>query len=105
MPDAQHLDTASGGHAIKNDVWPYRCEFACPAPGALTSAIGKLLEPVAGGHELDRNAGSSQRTILGDIGANVSEISRSARCERRGHFGGGNSLSVPHDSNQRRIRS
>lgn len=104
MPDAHDLH-AFQGDPVDDHIGPDERNLARPSNAARPSAFWKMFESIAGGDDLHGDAGSRRRVSITDVVADVLEVRDSLWGEGYRHFGGEDSLSVPHESSQRRTDS
>ena len=104
VPDADDLD-GFGREPVDDDIWSDERDFARSWYETRSTSLWKMLQCVAGGHQLDSDAGCRGRVAVANVGPDFGEVGEGFRREGYGHSGGGVSRSVPQDSNQRRTFS
>ena len=90
---------------VEDHIRPNGRQFAGVQSRPRPSPFGELLKSVIGRDQFHGRAGSRYRLVLCDIGADFLEGAPGFTRKDYGHFGRGNSFSVPQDRSQRRTRS
>jgi hypothetical protein len=104
MPNRKNVNIFAR-HAIDNHVRPNRRKLARAAPRPRPSALGENLKSVTGSDKFNGHARGGAGIVACYVCPDIGKVTQCATGEIYGHLGGGNSLSLPHDSSQRRIFS
>lgn len=91
--------------SIDDHIGPKRQKLARARHKTGTAPLWQILQPVAGGDDLNGYAVGGLGIVLPNMIPNTSQILKGFRRQDYGHSGGGNSLLVPQDNSQSRICS